>query len=140
MDIDCKVCNQEIPTYDRKIAALRGEGFCSQACKDQKSNPKPFMIVYPRGLAHQVPLGLQWGDFTAVMYAETMAEALAMRQLAGDVVCDARTKRIVEDESWLWEWERRDKSDSFAYKCIEAARGTTLMSTPAPSPNVTMAG
>lgn len=36
----------------------------------------------------------------------TLQEARDARKIAGDLVVEAATKKIVVDDSWLWEWEK----------------------------------
>jgi hypothetical protein len=37
---------------------------------------------------------------------ETIAEARELRAVAGDLVVEAATDRVVADPSWLWVWEK----------------------------------
>lgn len=45
-----------------------------------------------------------------------LADALHIRELSGDVVVD-RAGVVVQDDAWLWDWERADPS-SYAYKHV----------------------
>ena len=48
-------------------------------------------------------------DFTVVGQATTLDDARETRVVSGDLVFDSETGKIVShDDTWLWEWERRD--------------------------------
>ena len=47
----------------------------------------------------------------------SLEEAREARVASGDLVVDRRTKRVVNDPAWLWEWER-EKPGCYARKAM----------------------
>jgi hypothetical protein len=54
-------------------------------------------------------MGLAARDFTLVGPLRfNLRDAARDRQVCGDLVIHVPTLRIVQDKSWLWEWERQN--------------------------------
>ncbi len=56
-------------------------------------------------------------DYTKIGEAMTLDEAADLRAVSGDLVVDGETYMVVNDPSWLWEWEKQDK-DSYACRAM----------------------
>jgi hypothetical protein len=63
------------------------------------------------------------GYYGLVHQAPTIAECGQYRMMAGDLVFNAETKEIVQDDSWLFPWEREDAN---CYARRKMAQKTTL--------------
>lgn len=67
-----------------------------------------FFVVYMNDQTRQSIL--QAGPF------KCLSDAAEARKVSGDLVVDEKGK-IVEDLSWLWDYERKD-AVSYAHRCI----------------------
>lgn len=45
-----------------------------------------------------------------VARADTLEEAAKLRKVSADLVIDAKTHRLVEDTTWMWDWEIKAKT------------------------------
>lgn len=63
------------------------------------NTPKEFIIV-----------GSHW-------FFTNLEDAKAAREVSGDLVVNRRTGKVVNDEAWLWDWEKA-KPDCYARKAM----------------------
>lgn len=59
-------------------------------------------IIWPRG-GHE---SLRMGDFGVLAMNLSRREVKTVRELAGDIVVYHGTSQVVEDDWWLFQWER----------------------------------
>lgn len=76
-----------------------------------------YILIYGRDY------GSSFHQYT-VLYRGTLADAARARSVSGDLVFDESTGEIVQDDSWLFPWER-DKPDCYARRKI-AAKATLV--------------
>lgn len=53
---------------------------------------------------------------------DTQDEALLHRRVSGQLLVYSGTVNVVENDSWLWDWERKDDS-CYAARNVAMARG-----------------
>jgi len=70
---------------------------------------KPFMVVY---------VWENSGNWILLSSFKTLAEASENRRVSGDLVYDARTMEIVKDQTWLFDWEKKD-SECYVKRMLE---------------------
>lgn len=69
-----------------------------------------YVLVWTRG--HTLPCDAQRNDITISdqRVFDTVQQAKDHRRLAGELVVDANTLKIITDDlSWMWRWEKRTK-------------------------------
>jgi hypothetical protein len=67
-----------------------------------KAPTMTYSVVYCRG--YKLP---REGDYTVVAAnLPTIEDAAKCRKVSGDLVIEDSTKRIVQSNEWLWDWER----------------------------------
>lgn len=49
----------------------------------------------------------------------TLEEASKARSLCGDLIFDSETNQIVENDCWLWDWEKENQK-SYAFLVIKS--------------------
>lgn len=77
--------------------------------------PPKYLIIHPSGFAPQA--------FKYIGHANSLLEARKLREVSGDIVVDATTRKIIPNKAWLWQWERDDPT-TFAHRLILAATAT----------------
>lgn len=87
-----------------------------------KQNPPTYLVCYPREYGTMALAAIRRGDYTTIGFADTLAEAQALRMLSGDIVVRVATKEVETNTAWLWEWERESKNNAFAWQMIVAQR------------------
>ena len=62
-------------------------------------------------------------NFTIIADNLSLPEAKRLRVVSGDLVVNQKTKKVVQSDYWLWDWEKKDPS-CYARKAMAADTAT----------------
>lgn len=60
-----------------------------------------------------------------VARADTLEEAAKLRKVSADLVVDAETHKLVDDTTWMWDWEVKAKT-SYVNRALQDRRAITI--------------
>lgn len=70
------------------------------------------------GIVYGNDCGNSFRTYSVFAEAATLEALSAQRKLSGDLVFDLDTGEIVQDDAWLFQWEREDP-ECYARRCMK---------------------